>query len=58
MRLTCVVPFAARPASTSAALARRSLAMTGAPLRRLPPFTIALGPSMEMSAPRRPSSAT
>ncbi len=29
---------------TRAALARKSLAMTGAPLKGLPPLTIALGP--------------
>ena len=43
---------------TSAAEARRSLAITGAPLKGLPPFTIALGPSISMSAPRRASSLT
>ena len=37
----------------SAALARKSLAITGAPLSGLPPLTMALGPSISMSAPRR-----
>src|ERR1043166_2542644 len=58
MRLTCVVPWAANPASTSAAEARRSLAMTGAPLKGRPPLMMALGPSMEISAPSRASSLT
>ena len=43
---------------TSAADARKSLAITGAPLNGLPPFTIALGPSISMSAPSRASSLT
>src|SRR2546426_572004 len=58
MRFTSVVPLATSPAITRAAEARRSLAITGAPLKGRPPFTIALGPSMAMSAPNRVSSLT
>src|SRR5207249_4488532 len=58
MRFTNVAPLATNPAMTSAADARKSLAMIGAPLSGRPPFTIALGPSIAMSAPSRASSLT
>src|SRR5438045_6098227 len=58
MRFTCVLPLAASPAITNAAEARKSLAITGAPLNFAPPFTIALGPSIEISAPSRANSLT
>ena len=44
--------------STSDADARRSVAMTGAAESRGMPFTIAVRPSVSMSAPMRLSSAT
>ena len=46
------------PASTSAAEARRSLAMTEAPVNRHGPSTTAQRPSRRIFAPMRPSSAT
>ena len=46
------------PAKTKAAEARRSLAMTSAPLSGWPPLMMALGPSIEMSAPIRANSFT
>ena len=46
------------PASNNAADARKSLAITGAPLNGRPPFTIALGPSISISAPNLASSLT
>ena len=42
-------------AITKAAEARRSLAITGAPLNGRPPRTIALDPSIAISAPSRPA---
>ena len=58
MRCTWVVPRAASPASTSEAEARRSEAMTGAPVSPATPRTTAVRPSREMRAPMRPSSGT
>ena len=53
MRSTTVSPSATRPAITSPAEARRSVAITLAPCRRSTPFTTAVLPSSLMSAPRR-----
>ena len=49
---------AASPARISEALARRSVAITGAPVNPRTPLTVALCPSMVMSAPIRCSSQT
>src|SRR4030043_501062 len=53
MRETSVVPSAAKPAKTKEALARKSVAITGAPVRLARPRTIAFGPSTRISAPIR-----
>lgn len=58
MRSMVVSPSATRPARISEADARRSVAITGAPLRRSAPRTIAVCPSTWISAPRRSSSLT
>src|ERR1700727_1347667 len=58
MRLTIVSPSAARPAMTSETEARRSVAITGAPRRRLTPLTTAVSPSSLICAPKRASSCT
>src|SRR2546426_692757 len=50
------MPSATSAATTKDALARRSDAMTVAPLRRVFPVTIARAPSMRMLAPIRMSS--
>ena len=56
MRSTTVSPLATRPASTSDAEARRSVAIIGAPVIWATPRMMAVLPSMRMSAPRRCSS--
>ena len=58
MQCTVVVPSAARPANTKAALARRSEAVTLAPLSCPTPVTVAAPPPDVMRAPMRFSSAT
>ena len=52
------MPRAIRPASTRHADARRSVAITVAPVSRVGPRTIAVRPSTSMSAPMRASSGT
>ena len=58
MRLMVVSPSAARAAMTRETLARRSVAITGAPRRAVLPWTVAQWPSMVISAPMRASSGT
>ncbi len=53
-----VVPSAASPASTKAALARKSEAITGAPFRAETPRIVATRPLTCISAPMRTSSGT
>lgn len=52
------LPTPARAAITSAAEARKSEAITGAPESFVPPLIIALGPSRAIFAPIRASSGT
>ena len=58
MRSIVVWPSATRPARINDADARRSVAITGAPLSLSTPRTIAVWPSTRMSAPMRSSSCT
>jgi hypothetical protein len=58
MRSIVVAPSATSPAITRHADARRSVAITFAPVRRGTPRTIAVEPSTSMSAPRRFNSCT
>ena len=58
MRSIVVSPSAIRPAMTRQADARRSVAITLAPVSFGTPRTIAVLPSTSMSAPRRTSSCT
>ena len=58
MRSIVVAPSAIRPAMTRHADARRSVAITFAPVSFATPRTIAVLPSTSISAPRRTSSCT
>ena len=58
MRSTVVSPLATKAAITKLAEARRSVAMTVAPVRRCPPVTLATRPSVLICAPRRRISST
>jgi hypothetical protein len=58
MRSITVSPSATSPAITRLAEARRSVAITVAPVSSSTPWTIAVLPSMSMRAPSRRSSCT
>ncbi len=58
MRSITVSPSATSPAMTRLAEARRSVAITMAPVRRSTPCTSAVLPSISIFAPSRPSSCT
>ena len=58
MRSIVVVPAAISPAITSPAEARKSVAITFAPVNAATPLTIAVLPSTSIAAPRRSNSCT